>query len=112
MGKFIYGSPSIAVEIDDRILAHLKVVILAKLRRGESFAFSWETPPGEGSGHSSIWLNPAVPLQFEFAGSRDPHLNRTWLEQLVQLANSPAGLRVIPEPLDEGRTDPSLQRPL
>jgi hypothetical protein len=98
MGKFIYGTPSISVDFDDRVLAHLKVVILSKVRRGESFTFSWEYSAASGSGHSSIWINPAIPLQFDFAGGREPHLNRAWVEDLVRLSNSPSGLRVIPEP--------------
>ncbi|AWB87621.1 ATP-dependent DNA ligase [Mycetocola zhujimingii] len=98
MGKFIYGTPSISVEFDDRVLAHLKVVILSKVRRGESFTFSWDYTVASGSGHSSIWIHPTIPLQFDFVGSREPQLNRAWVEELVKLANSPAGLRVIPEP--------------
>jgi hypothetical protein len=101
MGKFIYGTPSIAVDFDDRVLAHLKVVILSKVRRGESFTFSWEYTAAAGSGHSSIWVHPSIPLQFDFMGSREPRLNRVWVEELVRLANSPAGLRVIPEPADD-----------
>ncbi len=98
MGKFIYGAPSITVDVEDRVLAHLKVVIVAKLRRGESFTFSWHKAAESGSGHSSVWLNPSVPLEFDFVGSKAPTLNKLWLEELVQLANSPAGLRIIPEP--------------
>ena len=98
MGKFIYGTPSIAVEFEDRVLAHLKIVILSKVRRGESFTFSWEYSAAAGSGHSSIWIHPTIPLQFDFLGSKEPQLNRAWVEELVKLANSPAGLRVIPEP--------------
>ncbi len=40
MGKFIYDS-TIKVDFDDRLLAHLQVVIGAKLRRGEAFHFTW-----------------------------------------------------------------------
>lgn len=100
MGKFIYGTPSIAVEFDDRVLAHLKVVILSKVRRGESFTFTWEYTVAAGSGHSSIWIHPAIPLQFDFFGNREPRLNRAWVEEMVKLSNSPSGLRVIPEPAD------------
>ena len=100
MGKFIYGTPSIAVEFEDRVLAHLKIVILSKVRRGESFTFSWEYSAAAGSGHSSIWIHPTIPLQFDFLGSKEPQLNRAWVEELVRLANSPAGLRVTPEPKD------------
>lgn len=98
MGKFTYGTPSIAVDFDDRVLAHLKVVILSKVRRGESFTFSWEYTSAKGEGHSSIWVHPAIPLQFDFDGSAEPRLNRTWVEELVRLSNTPGGLRVIPEP--------------
>lgn len=102
MGNFIYGTPSTSVEFDDRVLAHLKVVIVSKLRRGESFTFSWQNSSASGSGHNSIWLHPAIPLQFEFFGGREPSLNREWLEELIQLSNTPAGLRVVPEPTASG----------
>ena len=102
MGKFIYGTPAIAVDFDDRVLAHLKVVILAKVRRGESFTFTWEYAAAAGSGHSSIWIHPTIPLQFDFLGNREPSLNREWVEELVKLSNTPSGLRVIPEPTQQG----------
>ena len=100
MGKFIYGTPSISIEFDDRVLAHLKVVILAKVRRAECFTFSWEYSAAAGSGHSSIWIHPTIPLQFDFFGSKEPRLNRAWIEELVRLSNTPAGLRVTPEPTE------------
>ena len=85
----------------ERLLLHVPYSdIIAKLRRGESFTFSWEYSTDSGSGHSSIWLHPAIPLQFEFRGSRDPSLNRLWLEELVRLSNTPAGLRIVPEPVE------------
>ena len=40
MGRFTYG-PKITVDFDDRVLAHLQTVIAAKIRRGESFMFTW-----------------------------------------------------------------------
>lgn len=106
MGKFIYGTPAIAVDFDDRVLAHLKVVILSKVRRGESFTFSWEYTVASGSGHSSIWIHPTIPLQFDFLGSREPSLNRAWVEELVKLSNTPSGLRVVPEP-----SEPEMSKP-
>jgi hypothetical protein len=102
MGQFIYGNPSVAVDFDDRVLAHLKVVVLAKVCRGESFTFSWEYTAAAGSGHSSIWIHPTIPLQFNFLGNREPRLNRAWVEELMQLANTPAGLRLTPEPSEAG----------
>jgi hypothetical protein len=98
MGQFIYGNSSVAVDFDDRVLAHLKVVVLAKVRRGESFSFSWEFTAAAGSGHSTIWIHPTIPLQFNFLGNREPRLNRAWVDELVHLANTPAGLHLTPEP--------------
>ena len=98
MGKLIYGMPSIEVELDDRLLAHLKAVITAKLRRDESFTFTWGNGDTEDPSSSSVWLDPAIPLQFEISGTQDPPLNREWLEELTRSANTPTGLKVVPEP--------------
>ncbi len=99
MGTFVYGWQASAVEFDDRTLAHLKVVIATKLRRSEGFMFTWEYGAGSGSGHSSVWLHPAIPIQFDFLGSREPSLNREWLEELSRIANNTGTLRIVPEPL-------------
>ncbi|KFF58097.1 ATP-dependent DNA ligase, partial [Cryobacterium sp. MLB-32] len=40
MGKLTYDS-SLTADFDDRVLAHIQLVIGTKLRRGESFYFSW-----------------------------------------------------------------------
>ena len=44
----------------------LKVVIVTKLRRKESFTLSWVHPEGEPAGRSTIWLHQAIPLRFVF----------------------------------------------
>lgn len=98
MGTFIYGSARSELQVEDRTLAHLKVVILSKLRRNECFAMSWDTPVEDGSGRSTIWVHPAMNLEFHFVGSRRPELDREWVEVLLQAANSAEGLRMIPEP--------------
>ena len=93
MGLFIYDEARRA-EFDDRTLSHLQVVILNKLRRKESFVFSWE----ETRGFVSVWLDPGVALQFVYLGNREPPLNRAWLELLAESANSTVGLLSLPEP--------------
>lgn len=103
MGRFMYGTPPTTVEFDDRVLAHLRVVIASKLRRTESFLFTWDYDVNAGSGSSTVWLHPAIAMQFDFRGSRQPRLNHLWLEDLVRSSNSIGGLRIVPEP-DE-RTD-------
>ena len=98
MGTLLYGTPPSGFEMDDRLLGHLKPVIVSKLRRGEAFLLSWDTSLQDGSGRWSLWVHPSIPLQFRFAGNRPPALNREWLDALNLAAGSADGLRVVPEP--------------
>lgn len=98
MGTLYYGDSRVAIPVDDRALAHLRFVILTKFRRGESFGFSWAKSSNEGSGRSTVWLHPSIPLQFEFEGSRSPSMNRQWLEDLTRQAATSGGLVVTEEP--------------
>lgn len=95
MGSLTYDK--VVVEFDDRILAHLQVVIIQKLRRGESFLLSWRDAAVVGDGRSSAWLHPAIPLYFKFSGGRPPIINPQWLAQLTRSANSSQGLVVTGE---------------
>lgn len=103
MATLVYGPSGTEIPLDDRVLAHLKIVMLAKLRRNESFAFSWEE--GEGA-RSTAWIHPAIPLVFRHDEGSAPALNKAWIDQLMQSANTTAGLRVVPEPAAEPATLP------
>lgn len=98
MGRFIYGAGGDSVEVDDRTLAHLRIIVMNKLRRGEPFMY--DTKLGDGIGRRSFWLHPSVPLQFHFSGGRAPRINRAWLDELMKAASGPNGLTVMPEPPD------------
>lgn len=98
MGTLLYGSPPSEIPMDDRLLAHLKVVIVNKLRRSEPFLLSWEVSASDGSGRRSVWMHESIPLQFRFSGSRAPALNHTWIEQMMLASMSNEGLRIMPEP--------------
>ena len=104
MGKFIYNSSQREIEIDDRVLAHLRVAILNKLRRSESFAMTWEHGVENGSGRTTFWLHESIPLQFVFSGNRAPKLNRLWIEQLLLAANSTAACSTCPSPTRQRRS--------
>ncbi len=93
MAQFLYGSPPESFELDDRTLAHIEIVVLAKLRRQEAFAFSLERADG---GRSTLWIGTNSTLQFRFDGG-EQEINRVWLEALIDSANSPAGLKILPE---------------
>jgi hypothetical protein len=97
MGRFTYG-PKITVDFDDRVLVHLQTVISAKLRRGESFMFTWIDDDSTGDGRTSVWLHPATAIGFKYFGKRVPHINRQWIELLMLSANSVGGLHIVPEP--------------
>lgn len=90
MGSLTYDR--VTVDFDDRILAHLQIVIVQKLRRGESFLLSWRNAAEVGDGRSSAWLHPAIPLYFKFSGGQPPTINPLWLAQLTRSANSSQGL--------------------
>ena len=93
MGQFVYddGRP---IDVDDRTLAHLQVVIIDKLRRGESFSLSLS----DGKQLAMMWLSPFTPLQFVYQGSRSARLNRAWIEELATHAGVSGVLNLSPEP--------------
>ncbi|KQZ22451.1 DUF7882 family protein [Microbacterium sp. Root553] len=99
MGKFIYEG-SVKTEIEDRALTHLQLVITAKLRRAEPFSFSWREDASVGGGRTTVWIHPASSLVFKYFGSRQPSINRGWIEALAFTANAPGGLHMVPEPQD------------
>jgi hypothetical protein len=99
MGSIQYGTGDI-IHIEDRALAHLKVVIATKLRRNESFTLSWKHPEGEPAGRSTIWLHPSIPLRFTFDERETPQLNAHWIQELMQSASSTGGITLIDEVLD------------
>jgi hypothetical protein len=98
MGKILYGESGTEILFDDRDMAHIQLVIGAKLRRGESFFFNWKEDPGVGEGRSSIWIDAAIPLYFRYYGSKTPTINREWLELLTLSANSAQGMQFMSEP--------------
>lgn len=101
MGYLVYGAGA-EYEIDDRTLAHLKIAVISKLRRQESFLLNWAVGVDDGSGRVSLWLSPAIPLQFRFFGNRPPALNQDWLTALARSAHSSRGMILMGE--DEAAT--------
>ncbi|WP_245907348.1 hypothetical protein [Leucobacter massiliensis] len=84
-------------EFDERVLAHVKVAVAAKLRRQESFFVNWTKDSRDGSGRVSLWVSPYVPISFRFLGSRSPELNPRWLRALTHLSGSSRGLTILSE---------------
>lgn len=106
MGKFLFEG-QLKADFEDRLLAHLQMVIGAKLRRGESFHFTWKDDVSVGNGRTSIWVHPHSVLTYKYYGGRQPELNRAWIDALMYTANSPRGLYVVPEPTAHHRSEGS-----
>jgi hypothetical protein len=97
MGMIYYGGTANPIHIEDRVLAHLKVVIATKLRRNESFTLSWRHPEGDTPGRSTIWLHPSIPLRFVFDSAEPPELIPDWITAMANSANTSGGITIISE---------------
>lgn len=99
MGRFIYDTMANSVELEDRTLAHLRIVIMNKLRRSEPFMFDVDI--NDGTGRRTFWIHPSVPIQLHFYGTRSPRINRFWIDDLMKSASGPNGLTITPEPPED-----------
>jgi hypothetical protein len=102
VGTIYYGGGAMPIHIEDRALAHLKVVIATKLRRDESFTVSWTHPDDQPRGRSTIWLHPSIPLRFVFDDPEPTQLSRDWIEELANSASSTGGILLVAEHFDTG----------
>lgn len=94
MGTIYYGGSATPIHIEDRAMAHLKVVVATKLRRGESFTLAWRHEGTGQPGRSAIWLQPSIPLRFVFDTPDPEQLRASALQDFVNQANSSGGLNV------------------
>ncbi|MFN3948030.1 hypothetical protein [Microbacterium sp.] len=93
MATLYYGSDTAPIALPDRLLGYIKVITSTKLRRGESFTFTWTGSDDEG-GRSTIWLQPAIPLRFVFTSPEPEQLVGEYLRALADQANAASGLVV------------------
>lgn len=92
MGYLYYAAEPLPAELPDRVLAHVKVIVATKLRRGESFMLSWKQPADEAPGLTSIWIQPSIPLRFVFDSPEHEELDSGYLTELAHAAQSTRGL--------------------
>ncbi|MDQ1123257.1 DUF7882 family protein [Microbacterium trichothecenolyticum] len=102
MAKLFYGTTTEPITVDDGLLAHVKVVVATKLRRGESFTLSWVHGADEPAGRSTIWLQPSIPLRFVFESEQPETLDQNLLKRMANDANSARGLSLD---IDLGASD-------
>jgi hypothetical protein len=92
MGQLLYGS-DLQLDVDDALLGHVEAAAISKLRRGESFALRLD----DATGARTVWISAASQRVFIYAEGR-PTVDRPWLEAIVETANTPSGMRLIPQP--------------
>jgi len=104
VGTIFYGGSATPIHIEDRALAHLKVVLATKLRRSECFTLSWVHPDDQPTGRSTIWMHPSIPLRFVFDDPEPAELNRQWIDDLAHSANTSGGIMLVAEYFDQTPT--------
>ncbi len=94
VGTLFYGAARTPIRIDDRILAHLKAVVTAKMRRGEGFLISWTDSAEVGHGRSSVWVHPACDIHYKFDSGTAPKLDPSLLEAMNIESIQPHGIEL------------------
>jgi len=89
VGRLIYRDRA-SFDIDDRLLAHLRIVIMNKLRRNEGFML--QLPVNEGVRQASLWVHASNALVLQFYGGREPLIDRELVDQMMHDASSSDGL--------------------
>ena len=96
MGTLTYGDVQ-RFEFEDRLLAHMKLAIVTKLLRHESFLLNWTIPAEQGSGRMSLWISRETLLTFRFVSSRPPAINARWVEALTLTSARTGGMQLMAE---------------
>lgn len=97
MGHILYGTGR-PIEIDDRALAHLEIVIESKLRAHKEFFFSWNDNRDTSHHTHRLWLESSVPLDFQYTQESSIQINPEWIDDLAESANNRRGLCFLAEP--------------
>jgi len=79
MGRIFYDGFDEPFHIDDVELAHLKVIVVSKMRRNEHFLLRLEGP-GE------LWIAPTAEVRFEFDSAEAAPLDRDRLSEIQREA--------------------------
>lgn len=98
MGKLLYGAHAREIDVDDRMLSHLEIAILSKLRRQEPFALTWTGGQSTELGaRRTVWISSGIELEFVYATSESQQINRAWVELLASSADR-GNMQLRPEP--------------
>jgi hypothetical protein len=94
VGTLRYDRSQPAIELPDRVLQHLHIVIARKLREQQRIAInilSEKTEPIQ------VWVDARIPILITYATGVASTINQKWLAEL-EATFSAAGMVLIPEP--------------
>ncbi len=94
VGRLKYDGTAEPITIDDATLAHLKIVIGTKLRRQESFMLTWRPIDGGQDARLTIWIHPAIPLQFGFDRPEFPQIDPARISAIMGSLNASGELHL------------------
>ncbi|MEV7610874.1 hypothetical protein AB0N61_15420 [Microbacterium sp. NPDC089320] len=87
MGYLTYGNTTAPIRVDDELLTHLRLVIVTKLRRNESFPLTLSL--GDGA-VETLWVHASIPLRFVM--DEEAIIDRSLVVAMMNAANSTGGL--------------------
>lgn len=87
MGHLTYGNATTPIEIGDELLMHLRMVILTKLRRNESFPLTVRNDAGAAE---TLWIHASIPLRL--AIEEKTEVDRPRLLAMMNAASSAEGI--------------------
>ena len=94
MGTLHFGSTRTPLHLDDRLLAHLEIVITSKLRRGEGLLLWWVQPGDDTPRRGACWITSATELLYLFDSVDVVAIDRDELERLSVESNSSRGIQL------------------
>ena len=88
MGRLRYDGTAAPITIDDATMAHLKIIIGTKLRRQECFLMTWVRHDGGEDARTTVWVHPAIPLQFGFDAAALPAIDAERIAAMMGALNA------------------------
>jgi hypothetical protein len=95
MGFLVYDTTR-EIAVEDRVLAHLQVVIIDKLRRAENFGLNLRSE----NRIVMMWVTRSARLKFVYEGNRRPPINAAWVELMASEAGLTGTLQLLHEPVE------------
>ncbi|MEI3849811.1 MULTISPECIES: DUF7882 family protein [unclassified Microbacterium] len=94
MGVLHYGSYVHPFELDDRLVAHLRFVVLEYLRRGDGLALTVMQASPYPPRQTTIWIHPGIAIRFELDDTEPPALDRDLTKALAAAASTLDGIMI------------------